>query len=386
MNRVFITGLGVVSPIGSSVPDYWQSMLQESKLPDQVLSDLSQLIDNRYIYTCQDFSNSESTGGRTQVIAIDAVAQAISDSGLEGPQLNGGVLAGTTLGEEPLLERSRLESKSGCSRKDYPFQLSAAIAQRFGWCGPNMVVSNACTSGLYSIDIAANAIRHGDAELMIAGGVETVSRVVLGCFNRMGALDKGACRPFDVDRNGTVLAEGAAFLILESEEHINRRGFTDVYCEYKGSGWSCDAYQPTAPEPGGEQIEKALRDCLESSSVEAEEVDCIIPHGTGTPLNDAVEAKILTNVFGKNTKLPVLTAIKSKQGHSGGASGAFSVVTACLILRDSMIPPTANLKHRDDSFALPIPVEAPLKQRTKNVVVNAYAFGGNNISVMLGLS
>lgn len=386
MTRVYITGLGVVSPVGADVHAYWKSMLEESTMPSEGFVELSDRIDNRYIYTYGESIDSEALLGRTNALSLEAAGQAVRDAGLgEEARPHGGVVVGTTMGDEALLEISRKgEESPEKARKDFPFQISASLARRFRLYGPNLTISNACTSGLYGMDLAANAIRRGEADLMIAGGVESASRIVLSCFNRLGALDDGVCRPFDENRKGTVLGEGSAYVVLESEASMRRRGRDTTYCEYKGSGWSCDAHQPTAPEPGGEQIERALRESLELSNLLPDDIDCILPHGTGTPLNDSVEAEILTNVFGKNRKVPVLTAIKSKLGHSGGASGAFSVVTACLILKHALVPPTANLENRDETFALPIPVDAPLDLMTKNIVVNAYAFGGNNISVVLG--
>lgn len=385
MTRVFITGLGVVSPVGGSVTDYWRSMLERSIAPSQGFGEFSDRIDNRYMYTCHESVSFEAPCGRTEALALDAVEQAIGDARLgEISLLRGGIALGTTMGDESLLETARAKFGDPDSlRSDFPFQVTATLAQKFGLCGPNVTISNACTSGLYGIDLAASAIRQGEADLMIAGGVESASRIVLSCFNRLGALDDELCRPFDVDRKGTVLGEGAAFVVLESEEHMRRRGKKDAYCEYKGSGWSCDAHQPTAPEPSGEQIERALRESLVSSGIVPDQVDCILPHGTGTPLNDTVEAAVLTRVFGNNMNPPVLTAIKSKLGHSGGASGAFSVVTACLILKHARVPATANLKTRDKAFSLPIPMDVPLNQEIKTILVNAYAFGGNNISVTL---
>lgn len=382
MNRVYITGIGAVSPVGSNIARYWQSLLEETTTANQIFDEFSDRIDNRHCYTCPEYLElNDMGGGRTQQLALNAIAEAIQDAGLESfSKQHGGVVVGTTMGDEPLLETLREKNISAC---DFPFQISASIAKRFGLYGPNLTISNACTSGLYGIDLAANAIRRGETHLMIAGGVESASRIVISCFNRLGALDEGVCKPFDETRKGTVLGEGAAFIVLESEEHMKNRDHAGMYCEYKGSGWSCDAHQPTAPEPSGEQIERALCESLASSKLRSGDIDCILPHGTGTPLNDSVEALVLTKQFGKNKKLPIITAIKSKLGHSGGASGAFSIVTACLILKHKCIPPTAHLKNKSTTFTLPIPVDIPLKQEINNILVNAYAFGGNNISVVL---
>lgn len=414
--RVLITGIGVVSPVGDNASEYWSNLLQAALPPSQGFKDLADRIANRYMYMCSEagdggMSPQPETGGRTLQLSVRAVTEALGDAGLMSSttptqghaaqnahatahahaisptpttmrRSRAGVTVGTTMGDESLLEAARSRQQP---RGDYPFQVSAALAERMGLCGPNLTISNACTSGLYAIDLAAAAIRSGEADVMLAGGVESASRIVLSCFNRLGALDDGVCRPFDQGRKGTVLGEGAAFVVLESEQHLRQRmPDARAYAEYLGSGWSCDAHQPTAPEPGGVQIERALRASLTASALPPEAIDCVLPHGTGTPLNDSVEAAVLARVFGGNPQLPVLTAIKSKLGHSGGASGAFSLVTACLMLRHARVPPTANLKQRDQAFTMPMPVDAPVELPVRHVLINAYAFGGNNITAAVG--
>lgn len=384
MSRVYITGLGVVSPVGASVQEYWTSMLEESHSPSKGFPELADRIDNRYMYVYDGVMEEESTLGRTSAMSLEAAGQALRDAGAaDADGARGGVAVGTTMGDEAFLEASRGLDSSRCRRTDFPFQISASIARRFHLQGPNFTISNACTSGLYGIDLAAGAIRRGEADMMIAGGVESASRIVLSCFNRLGALDQGKCRPFDKDRQGAVLGEGAAYVVLESAQSMRRRGHGYAYCELRGSGWSCDAYQPTAPEPGGEQIERALRESLRLSDLSPDDIDCVLPHATGTPLNDSVEVEVLNHVFGQSKRLPVITAIKSKLGHSGGAAGAFSVLTACLIFKYSRIPPTANLRTREANFNMPMPVDGPLDRTVHNILVNAYAFGGNNISLVL---
>ncbi|WP_444997950.1 beta-ketoacyl-[acyl-carrier-protein] synthase family protein [Aliikangiella sp. IMCC44359] len=384
MSKVFITGIGVVFPGGNNAEQLWQYMLEEATQPVKGFDIFSDRIANRYIFSCEDV-NEKNSHGRTEELAMNAVHQAIKDSQLgDEIKLRGGLSIGTTMGDESELESSRFEDGFENAKKDFPFQMSSTIASSFGLCGPNLTISNACTSGLYAIDMAAESIRRGDADLMIAGGVESSSRIVLSCFNRLGALDEGKCRPFDTERKGTVLGEGAAFVVLESEESMLKRGYKNYYCEYKASGWSCDAHQPTAPEPGGEQIERALREALTSSDIKADEINCILPHGTGTPLNDALEVSVLTKIFGGNEKLPYVTAIKSRLGHSGGASGAFSIVVACLIFKHKLLPTTVNLESKESSFEFPIPIDEPIHLDAHNILVNAYAFGGNNISVVVG--
>ncbi|MET1255388.1 beta-ketoacyl-[acyl-carrier-protein] synthase family protein [Aliikangiella maris] len=410
MKKVFITGLGVIFPGGENVEQLWQKLLGEPYDPVKGFAEFSDRINNRYIFSCSDtlpeFAQPQTTSdslnqkavGRSHQLALGAVYQAIKDAALQPTDLRlAGLSVGTTMGDESALEDSR-ETQAAAQQKidtsemdhteanallQFPFELSAMIAEQFKLFGPNLTISNACTSGLYGIDLAAEKIRTGEADIMLAGGVESSSRIVLSCFNRLGALDEGQCRPFDEARNGTVLGEGAAFVVLESAESVERRQAT-TYGEYKASGWSCDAHQPTAPEPSGVQIERALLQALNDSGLRADDIDCILPHGTGTPLNDALEAQVLNKIFASNENKPAVTAIKSRLGHSGGASGAFSVLVACLMLKHQLVPTTAHLKNLTDGFALPIPTQQPLQRDINQVLVNAYAFGGNNISVVVG--
>ena len=385
MRRVFITGLGLVSPIGANVREYWNSLLEESRLPDQGYAELADRIANRYIYIHDGILEDEAEMGRATALSLEAVRQALEDAGIaQDYDLRCGAMVGTTMGDEAKLEAARPIEEAPSARQDYPFQVASAIARRFGLYGPNLQVSNACTSGLYAVDLAADAIRRGEADAMVCGGVECASRIVLSCFNRLGALDEGKCRPFDRERKGTVLGEGAAYVVLESEQSLAQRGHAHSYCEYKRSGWSCDAYQTTAPEPSGQQIERALNEALEKSGLVPTQIDCILPHATGTPLNDALEARLLEQLFGASPNPPAITAIKSKIGHNGGASGVFSVVTACLIFEHGRLPATANLQQMEQEFSLPIPLGDAMDLRPQNLLVNAYAFGGNNISVVLG--
>ena len=381
MTDVFITGLGVVSPVGNTTDAYWQSLLSDGTSPEIVYDQLEDRIPNRYVYMHKERYENLDCEIRSTRFCSDAVSQALAEAGLSDPtDFRCGVMVGTTMGDE----HHPTELDEAAAAQAFPFQISAKLAQEFGLYGPNLTVSNACTSGLYCIDLAAAAIRRGEADIIVAGGVESASEIVLSCFNRLGALDDGLCRPFDKKRQGTVLGEGAAFVVLESAESVARRKHRHIYGVYKGSGWSCDAYQTTAPAPDGEQIMRALEEALQSSEVSANEIQCVLPHGTGTPLNDSLEMQVLDQMFGESAEPPTLTAIKSRLGHSGGASGAFSVLTACLILQNGKIPTTVNLDDPESALSIPVSLVEPTELKPDNILVNAYAFGGNNISIVLG--
>jgi len=265
----------------------------------------------------------------------------------------------------------------------YPFSVTAAVARALGIGGPTLTVSTACAAGCYSVSLAAEAILAGRAEVMVAGGADTVSRVSQACFNRMNAVDT-MCRPFDANRMGTLYGEGAAILILESEEHAGRRGPARRYAAIDGAGWSCDGHHPTAPDPTGKQIERALQRALADAGLTLDDIGCIVAHGTGTALNDLAESRGMEQAFGGALARIPVCAPKSQLGHTAGAAGAFSCLIAALILDRGLVPPTANLTAPDPHCTLRLHTDWPVSTTARHVLVNAYAFGGNNISVIVG--
>jgi 3-oxoacyl-(acyl-carrier-protein) synthase len=198
----------------------------------------------------------------------------------------------------------------------------------------------------------------------------------------MGALDPQRCRPFARDRLGTVFGEGAAALVLESAEHASARGVSTVYARVAGAGWSCDAYHPTAPEPAGTQIARAMADALTDAGASVDQVGCVVPHGTGTELNDRIESDAITGVLGMRTPEIPLYSLKALIGHTGGAAGAMAAVAATLILHRGTVPGNVTMAEQDPGCAVWLPQAAtPLAGRY--AMINAYAFGGNNISLVL---
>ncbi|OMI33882.1 beta-ketoacyl synthase N-terminal-like domain-containing protein, partial [Streptomyces sparsogenes] len=262
--------------------------------------------------------------------------------------------------------------------------------------------SNACAASGYALSLAADLIRSGEADVVVAGGSEAYSRVGLACFNRLGAIDPERCRPFAADRRGTVFGEGAAVLVLESAEHARRRGVKTVYARLAGTGWSCDAHHATAPEPGGAQIERAMREALREAGAlpdpgtagaatgpgavpggaEAGRLGFVVPHGTGTELNDVVEVRTLAAVLGAAAPLTPLYSLKALLGHTGGAAGAFAALAAALVLHHGTLPPNVPVGALDPECEAPLPT-APTPVTAPYGLVNAYAFGGNNVSLVL---
>jgi 3-oxoacyl-(acyl-carrier-protein) synthase len=263
------------------------------------------------------------------------------------------------------------------------FVVGSALSSFLGTTGASTSVSNACAASGCAISMAADLIRLGEAEAVLVAGAEAYSRVALACFDRLGALDRRHCRPFAADRGGTVFGEGAAALILESAAHAAARSAPQPYARLAGAGWSCDAYHLTAPEPSGAQIIRAMTEALVEAGTTAAELGCILPHGTGTDLNDRVESSAIGHVLGGRTGQVPLYSLKALVGHTGGAAGALAAVAAALIIRAGAVPGNVALGEQDPDCQVWLPPAAtPLAGRY--VLINAYAFGGSNISLVLG--
>jgi 3-oxoacyl-[acyl-carrier-protein] synthase II len=389
--EIVVTGIGVVTPIGSGVNAYWEALLRGRGARPHPVTRGRELLDNQVFYRIADGQPppADAPASRTTQYGLQATAMALAEAGLTREHLAGlrvGVILGTGMGEYDLVEELRERGGSKPSvEPQFPLSaVAASVARAYGFTGPNHSVSTACAAGSYAVSLARDAIAAGRADVMITGGAEVFSRVGQGCFWRLGALDPEVCRPFDADRKGTVFGEGAGILVLESAPSAAARGWRRPLATVRGAGWSCDGHHATAPEPSGFHIELAARRALEDAALGPDDIDCVVPHGTGTALNDAVESRTLERLFGGRLRDVKVTALKSHIGHSGGAAGALSCLTAALILDRQCVPPTANITAVDPACALRIHTDGPVYGEVRNVLVNAYAFGGNNVSVILG--
>ncbi len=284
------------------------------------------------------------------------------------------MVVGTGNGDSDLREAERDGRRELTGLQWYPYDTQGLLAERLALQGPGLTVSTACAAGAYAVAMGAEMIRAGEAEVVLVGGTEAVSRPAVGAFLRLGSAEPGPCRPLDTDRAGTVYGEGAAFLVLESAAHARGRG-ASPYARVLDSGWSCDAFHETAPDPEGTQA-------LHRSGLGRGDVGAVLCHGTGTPANDAVESRTTAALLGPRTPEVPVTAIKASLAHSG-AAGAFSCLTAALVLRDGAVPPVGTLRELDPACELRVVREAPQASAGSAVLVNAYAFGGNNISVAI---
>lgn len=327
--------------------------------------------------------------GLASQYAIAAARMAIEDSRLDlcCADLNGiGVGIGTTMGEIRILENINDAifkpvpeiNKSQFLFSQYPCEsIPANVADAFELSGPNTVIPTACAAGNYAISWAFDQIQEGRACAMLAGGVDTFSRVAFTGFNRLLSAAPDKCRPFDKNRNGIMVSEGAGMLVLESHSSAKARG-AGIYAEILGCGFSCDAHHMTSPDPEGIGISRAIDDALYRANVASEEIDYICAHGTGTVANDRAEATAIKRVFGKRASTIPVSSIKSMIGHTMGAASAIEAIATVLILKNGIIPPTINYENPDPDCNLDCVPDIARKQKMRTAISNAFAFGGNN--------
>ena len=387
---VRITGLGVISCLGRGTETFWQGMTGAASAPAPV-ADPHAHMDLPLMYLVPVAAVPEGPEDQDGLVlgdasryALAATWEAMADAGLAGPADPGrlAVVLGTGMGDSGLHEQWHVDGGPGGDGWVPTFSPAAVLGAALGAAGPVTSVSNACAASGFGISLAADLIRSGEADIVVAGGAEAYSRVALACFNRLGAIDPERCRPFSLHRQGTVFGEGAAILVLESAAHARARGAPPAYATLAGAGWSCDAHHTTAPEPEGVQIARAMRQALAEAGVAADQVGCVVPHGTGTQLDDVVEGAALHGVLGPVAQVTPLYSLKGLIGHTGGAAGALATLAAALILRHGSIPANVPLGEQDPECKVALPrAQTPLAGSC--VLVNAYAFGGNNVSLAL---
>ncbi len=397
---VVLTGLGAVTPIGTGRADFWAGILEgRNGFADVVSFDTS-----RFKVHCgcevRDFEpapyfdvQDPETMGRTSQLAVAAARLALSDAGLEvnsyAPE-RAGVCIGTTSGEPRVIEALDDCILNDCIHESdelfsylYPCHVIAAhVAREFSLAGINQVIPTACAAGNYAIADAMDALQAGRADVMLAGGADAFSRITFTGFYRLGAMAPDICRPFDKNRGGMIPGEGAAMLVLETEERARRRG-ARIYAEMAGYGLSCDAYHMTGPHPEGDGAARAMRAALRDSQLNREDVGYICAHGTGTKASDKAETKAVKQVFGDGAYRIPVSSIKSMLGHTMGAASAMEAVACALTLSEGTIPPTANWETLDPECDLDYVTSGPRDQQADVVMNNANAFGGNNASIVL---
>jgi 3-oxoacyl-[acyl-carrier-protein] synthase II len=405
MRRVVVTGMGIVSPVGNTVEGAWDNILQGKSGVDKVTrfdtSDLNSHIagEVKDFDVEKYFSKKEARKFGTFVhYGVAAAMDAQQDAGLEINDDNAdriGVAIGSGIGGMELIESNLETMFNRGPRRISPFYIPSTIVNMVagqysimsGARGPNLCVVTACTTGAHNIGLAARSIIHGDADVMIAGGAEsTIVPSAMGGFNSAKALStrnddpQGASRPWDAERDGFVMGEGAGVIVLEEYEHAKARG-AKIYAEYAGFGMSGDAHHVTQPAAGGAGARNCMQNALRDAGMEPAEIDYINAHGTSTPAGDLAETEAVKAVFGADTKIPV-SSTKSATGHLLGAAGGVEAIFGILALRDQVAPPTLNLDNPDPDCDLDYVPHQARKMPIKAMLSNSFGFGGTNGSLI----
>lgn len=406
--RVVVTGLGLITPLGKSVAENWDNLTNgRSGIGPITLFDPS-LFAARIAGEIKDFDplsiidkKEIKKMDRFIVFSMEATRQALEDSGLEIEsdellKARSGALIGVGIGGLPDIERQAAILREKGPSRISPFFIPAVITNmasghitiKYGLRGPNFSVTSACASGAHSIGEAAQYIRDGHCDMMVAGGCEAaVTPLAIAGFGSMKALSTRndqpelASRPFDKDRDGFVLSEGAGTLILEDYEHASRRGAT-IYGEVTGYGFSSDAYHMTNPSPGGDGAALSMKLAIKDAGIKPEDVGYANAHGTSTPAGDGVETAAMKTVFGSHAQKLWVSSTKSMTGHTLGAAGAIESIYSLLALKHQVAPPTINLENPSEDCDLDY---VPLSARDgdfKHVLNNSFGFGGTNASLV----
>ena len=393
--RVVVTGLGVISSIGIGIQDFWKNLIAGKSGISEIESfDTSQYPTHKggevKNFRPQDFIDRRKIKhlGRASQMAIAATKLAIEDAGLKRENMQkADVFIGTTLGEAPLIERiNESLAKNSFDSIDemniflYPTNsIPLNVALEFKCKGMNIMFPTACAAGNYSVGYGYDVICNQETDIVLAGGADAFSRIAFTGFNRLMAMAPEKCQPFDKNRKGMMLGEGAGILVLESLEHAQERN-AKIYAEILGYGLSCDAHHMTQPSEDG--IVRCMEKALKQSGVSKDGVDYISAHGTGTPQNDRVECSALKSVFGERFKKIPCSSIKSMLGHTMGAASAIESIACCFAIKEQIVPPTINYESPDKECNVDCVPNEARKNNIKIVLNNSYAFGGNNSCVL----
>ena len=398
--RIVITGIGVVTPIGTGREKFWTNLLagrcgiapvqsfDTSAYSVHRGAEVKEFDAEKYILNLD-----AAHLGRASQFAIAAARLALADAGVETGSLDrkrAGVSMGTTSGEPREVERfddsyvsKDLDRIGPEFLARYPCHVIAAhVASELNFAGVNTMIPTACAAGNYAIAHALDVMRAGRADLMLAGGSDAFSRITYTGFARLGAVAPETCQPFDRFRKGMVPGEGAGVLVLEPLDCARRRG-ARIYAEVGGYGLSCDAHHMTAAHPQGEGAERAMQLALLDSGIKPEQVSYISAHGTGTSTNDRLETIAVKRLFKEQAYRIPISSVKSMLGHTMGAASAIEAAVCALAVFNDRVPPTINLNDPDPDCDLDYVPNFARELRVNIAMNNAYAFGGNNASLIL---
>jgi len=407
--RVVVTGLGALTPIGNTLPAYWEGLLSGKSGADRISYFDPSLFKTQFACELKNFDpldhfdRKESRKyDRFAQYALVSVAEAIEDAQIPLDKIDKdrvGVIWGAGIGGLETFQNEVLNFSAGNENPRFnPFFIPKMIADiapglisiKYGFKGPNFATVSACASASNAMIDALNYIRLGYSDIIVTGGSEAaVTKAGIGGFNAMHALSKrnndpkSASRPFDKDRDGFVLGEGGGALILESYEHAVKRGAT-IYAEFAGGGLSADAHHMTAPHPEGLGAIKVMENCLKDAEINTEEVDIINMHGTSTPLGDVAESNAIVKVFKNHAYKMNINSTKSMTGHLLGAAGAIEAIASIMAIKHGIVPPTINHKTPDEDIDQKINFTfGKAQKRTVNIALsNTFGFGGHNACVL----
>lgn len=405
--RVVITGMGAVTPIGNTVGEFWNSLL-EGKSGANIITKFD-TTDFKTKFACEvknfDPSHVIDTREANRMdlyaqYALVAAEEAMKNSGLDLNAINperAGCIIGSGIGGIKSFEDEHAKFvKSGAKRVSPYFIIqmildmaAGLVSMRYNLKGPNYAAVSACATASHAIGNAAYLIERGNADIMVTGGSEAaITEMGLAGFNSMRALSTNnenyqrASRPFDKDRDGFVMGEGAGILVLEEYEHAKKRG-AEIYAEVSGIGFTADAYHVTAPAPGGEGAVRAMKLCMEDAGLNPEDVDYINAHGTSTPFNDKNESAAIKTAFGEHAYKLNVSSTKSMTGHLLGAAGGIELIAAALAVKHDVIPPTINYETSDPECDLNYTPNQPVEKEVRAAISNTFGFGGHNACLLI---
>ncbi len=404
--RVVVTGLGLISPVGNTVEEGWRNVCEGVSSIGRVDAFDASAFSTRFAGMIRDFDITRIMPAKDARkcdpfihYGIAASKQAIDDSGIEVTEANAGrigVAVGSGIGGVSTIEANHEKWRTSGPRKISPFfvpqtiinMISGHVSIMYGMKGPNIAIVTACTTSTHCIGLAARMIQYGDADVMFAGGAEyAITPLGLGGFCAARALSQRnddpqrASRPWDVDRDGFVLSDGAACVALEEYEHAKARG-AKIYAELIGFGMSADAYHMTAPAEGGEGAVQCMRAALEDAAVPLETIDYINAHGTSTQLGDVAETLAIKKTFGDHAKKLAVSSTKSTTGHMIGAAGGAEAIFTVLALENQVVPPTINLDNQDPECDLDYTPNTARERSMTTALSNSFGFGGTNGTVI----
>ncbi len=400
--RIVVTGLGMLTPVGNTVEESWKNIVAGKSGVGSITTFDTTNFPVRISASIKDFDATQYIAAKDLKkmdpfihYGIAAGIQALEDSGLVVTEENAeriGVAIGSGIGGLPGIERNRDQFVAGGARKISPFFVPSSIINMVsgnlsimkGLKGPNISIVSACTTGAHNIGDAARMIAYGDADVMLAGGAEmATSPLGIGGFAAARALStrnddpEAASRPWDRDRDGFVLGDGAGVVVVEEYEHAKKRG-AKIYCELAGYGMSGDAYHMTQPSPSGEGPARCMNNALKDAGLNKEDVGYINAHGTSTPAGDKAETMAVRVAMGDHAKKVVVSSTKSMTGHLLGAAGGIEAIFAILALRDQVIPPTINLDNQDPECDLDYCANTARDTKLTVTLSNSFGFGGTN--------